>query len=56
MGTCILHLPVSGFLVGAKEGRREEEEEEIRWLRFGRFFGREVRVFWTGMIDVFRLG
>lgn len=45
MGTCILHLPVSGFLVGAKEGRRGEEEEEIRRLRFGRFFGREVRVF-----------
>lgn len=32
-----VHLPVSGFLVGAKEGRRGEEEEEIRCLRFGRF-------------------
>lgn len=40
-----VHLPVSGFLVGAKEGRRGEEEEEIRRLRFGRFFGRKVRVF-----------
>lgn len=40
-----VHLPVSGFLVGAKEGMREEEEEEIRRLRFGRFLGEKYEFF-----------